>query len=109
MGMIAEIAQGEEGAVKAADSLFGGPTRPEPTLDDLMNRVGADFTLGYMQQGAMRDRIRDVQALPGNSVATPVYGIRGAIGAGLRAIADRYFTPKPLSQDNIPGYRRIGQ
>lgn len=116
--MLAAISCGVPGgSVKAADSLFGGPTKPEPTLDDLMNQVGADFTLGCMRQGAIRDQIRAVQALPGNSVATPVYGaagggaygLRGAIGAGLRAIADRYFTPKPLSADNIPGYRRIGQ
>ena len=107
MSMLAEI--GAAGSVKAADSLWGGPSRVEPTLDDLMNRVGADFAYNCMQQREIRDQIRAVQAMPGNSVATPVYGIRGAIGAGLRAVADRYFTPRPLSQDNIPGYRRIGQ
>ena len=104
MSMLAEIAN-----VKEADGLFGGPSVVQPTLDDLLNRVGADFAYSTLQQQHVRDQIRAVQALPGNSVATPVYGIRGAIGAGLRAIADRYFTPKPLSADNIPGYRRIGQ
>lgn len=103
MSMIAEI-----GVEKRADSLYGGSPMPQPTLDDLLNRVGADFTYNCLQQQHIRDQIRAVQALPGNSVATPVYGIRGAIGAGLRAIADRYFTPQPLSQNNIPGYRRIG-
>ena len=104
MSMLAELT-----FVKRADSWFGGPATPQPTLDDLLNRVGADFTYNVLQQQHVKDQIRAVQALPGNSVATPVYGIRGAIGAGLRAIADRYFTPKPFSQDNIPGYRRIGQ
>lgn len=104
MSMLAEL-----GTEKRADSLFGGPSVSQPTLDDLLNRVGSDFTYNYMQQRHVIDQIRAAQALPGNSAATPVYGVRGAIGAGLRAIADRYFTPKPLSQDNIPGYRRIGQ
>ena len=102
MSMIAELT-----AVKAADGLFGGPSTPAPTLDDLLNRVGADFSYNVMQQQHVRDQIRAIQATPGNSVATPVNSIRGAIGAGLRAIADRYFTPKPFSVDNTPGYRRI--
>ena len=103
MSMLTEFGGGD----KPAGSLFGGPPLPQPTLDDLLNQVGADFTYNCLQQQHIRDQIRAVQAMPGNSVATPVYGIRGAIGAGLRSIADRYFTPKPLSQDNIPGYRRI--
>lgn len=103
MGMIAEF------GTKRADSLFGGPSVPQPTLDDLLNRVGADFTYNTLQRADIQDRIRAAQALPGNSVATPVYGLRGAIGQGLRAIADRYFTPGRLTPDNIPGYRRIGQ
>ena len=105
MSMIAEL----RSTVKEAGGFFGGPSAPQPTLDDLLNRVGADFSFNVMQQQYIKDQIRAVQAQPGNSVATPVYGIRGAIGAGLRAIADKYFTPKPLSDDNIPGYRRIGQ
>lgn len=105
MGMLAEFSNG----TKQADSLFGGPPKPQPTLDDLYNRVGADFAFNCMQRREMQDRIRGAEALPGNSVATPVYGIRGAIGQGLRAIADRYFTPGRLTSDNIPGYRRIGQ
>lgn len=105
MGMLAELA----GGVKEADSLFGGPALAPPTLDDLYNRVGADFVYTTMQRADIQDRIRSAQALPGNSVATPVYGIRGAIGQGLRAIADKYFTPRRLSSDNIPGYGRIGQ
>lgn len=105
MGMLAEFG----GGVTRTNSLFGGSPLPQPTLDDLLNRVGADFTYNCMQRRDIQDRIRDAQALPGNSVATPVYGIRGAIGQGLRAIADRYFTPGRLSADNIPGYRRIGQ
>ena len=105
MGMLAELT----GGITQSDSLFGGPAAAQPTLDDLLNRVGADFTYNCMQRRDIQDRIRDAQALPGNSVATPVYGIRGAIGQGLRAIADRYFTPGRLSADNIPGYRRIGQ
>jgi len=104
MSMIAELR-----AVKEADGLFGGPSAPQPTLDDLLNRVGADFSYNVMQQQDVRDKIRAIQAIPGNSVSTPINSIRGAIGAGLRAIADRYFTPKPLSADNIPGYRRIGE
>lgn len=103
MSMLAELSE------KRADSLFGGTAVEGPTLDDLLNRVGGDFTYNYLRQREVEDRIRAAQALPGNSAATPVYGIRGAIGAGLRAIADKYFTPKPLSQYNIPGYRRIGQ
>ena len=98
----------EFGGVKRADSFFNGPSAPGPTLDDLLNRVGADFAYNYMQQERVKDQIRAAQAIPGNSVATPLSSVRGAIGAGLRAIADRYFTPKPLSADNIPGYRRIG-
>ena len=39
MGMLAELA----GGVTRTDSLFGGPSVPQPTLDDLLNRVGADF------------------------------------------------------------------
>ena len=105
MGMLAEF----RGGVTQTDSLFGGPALAQPTLDDLLNRVGADFVYSTMQRADIQDRIRAVQALPGNSVATPVYGIRGAIGQGLRAIADRYFTPGRLTSDNIPGYRRIGQ
>lgn len=101
MGMLAEL--GEE----RADSFFGSSSA-QPTLDDLLNRVGADFSLNFMKQREMEDRIRGAMAEPGNSVKTPVYGLRGAIGAGLRAIADRYFTPGPLSATNIPGYRRIG-
>jgi len=103
MSMLSEL-----GAVKTAAGMFGGPAPAQPTLDDLLNRVGGDFTFNYFKQQAVEDRIRAAQALPGNSVATPVYGLRGAIGQGLRAIADRYFTPGRLSQDNIPGYRRIG-
>lgn len=99
---------GDLTVVKRADSFFGGPSGPRPTLDDLLNQVGADFTFNCLQQQHIKDQIRAVQALPGNSVATPVDSIRGAIGAGLRALADNYFTPKPLSADNIPGYRRIG-
>lgn len=105
MGMIAEFS----GGITHTDSLFGGPPVPQPTLDDLLNRVGSDFTYNCVQRREVQDRIRNAQAMPGNSVATPVYGIRGAIGAGLRAIADRYFTPGRLTSDNIPGYRRIGQ
>lgn len=105
MGMLAEFT----GGITRTDSLFGGPPVAPPTLDDLYNRVGADFTYNCLQRLDIQDRIRDAQALPGNSVATPVYGIRGAIGQGLRAIADRYFTPRRLTSDNIPGYRRIGQ
>lgn len=105
MGMLAEF----RGGVSRTDSLFGGPPVAQPTLDDLLNRVGSDFAYNCIQRRRMQDRIRDAQAMPGNSVATPVYGIRGAIGAGLRAIADRYFTPGRLTSDNIPGYRRIGQ
>ena len=101
MSMIAEIGE------KRADSLFGGSSSVQPTLNDLLNRVGSDFSYGYARQRELEDRIRGVMAAPGNSVKTPVYGIRGAIGAGLRAIADRYFTPGPLSATNIPGYRRI--
>lgn len=93
---------------KRADSFYGGPSRAPVTLDDLLNRVGSDFTYNYMQQEAEKERIRAAMALPGNSVSTPVSGIRGAIGAGLRAIADRYFTPGRPSAYNIPGYRRIG-
>lgn len=103
MGMLAEY-----GTMKMADSMFGGPSSTPPTLDDLLNAVGSDFTVNYLRQKAEEDRIRGAMSLPGNSVKTPVYGIRGAIGAGLRAIADRYFTPARLSADNIPGYRRIG-
>jgi hypothetical protein len=105
MGMLAELT----GGITQTGSLFGAPPVQPPTLDDLYNRVGADFTYTTLQRADIQDRIRRAQAHPGNSVATPVYGIRGAIGQGLRAIADRYFTPKPLSADNIPGYRRIGQ
>lgn len=105
MSMLAEFV----GVSRPTGSLFGGPPVPEPTLDDLLNRVGADFTYNCLQQQHIRDQIRAVQAIPGNSVATPVSSIRGAIGDGLRTLADRYFTPKPLSQYNIPGYRRIGQ
>jgi hypothetical protein len=104
MSMLAEL-----GVEKRADGLFGGPSAPSPTLDDLLNQVGADFTYNCLQQQSLRNQIRAVQAMPGNSVATPVSSVRGMIGDGLRALADRYFTPKPLSQDNIPGYRRIGQ
>jgi len=103
MGMLAELA----GGVKEADSLFGGPAFTPPTLDDLYNRVGADFTYNTLRRADIQDRIRRAEARPGNSVATPVYGIRGAIGQGLRAIADKYFTPGRLSPDNIPGYGRI--
>lgn len=103
MSMLAEF------SVKKADSLFGGPAVTQPTLNDLLLRVGGDFTYNHMQKRKLEDQVRAAQALPGNSVATPVYGIRGAIGEGLRAIADKYFTPRPLSFDNIPGYRRIGQ
>lgn len=102
MGMLAEIGE------KRADSLFGGPSATPPTLDDLLLRVGSDFSLNYIKQREAEQRIRGAMSLPGNSVSTPVYGIRGAIGAGLRAIADRYFTPGRLSADNIPGYKRIG-
>jgi len=105
MGMLAELT----GGMSRSTGLFGGPSAPQPTLDDLYNRVGADFTYNTLQRADIQDRIRNAQAAPGNSVATPVYGIRGAIGAGLRAIADRYFTPGRLSSDNIPGYGRIGQ
>ena len=105
MGMLAEFT----GGVTRTDSLFGGPAATPPTLDDLYNRVGADFTYNTLQRADIQDRIRNAQALPGNSVATPVYGIRGAIGQGLRAIADKYFTPRRLSSDNRPGYGRIGQ
>ena len=103
MSMLADMSM-----EKVADSLFGGPSGVQPTLDDLLNRVGADFTYNCLQQEHIKDQIRAMQAVPGNSVATPLASVRGAIGAGLRAIADRYFTPKPLSADNIPGYRRIG-
>ena len=92
---------------KRGDSLFGGQSVAQPTLNDLLNRVGSDFSYNYARQRAVENRIRSAMALPGNSVSTPVYGIGGAIGAGLRAIADKYFTPGPLSPDNIPGYRRI--
>lgn len=102
MSMLAEF------GVKRADSLFGGPSGTPPTLDDLLNRVGADFTYNWMKKQEDAARIRSAMAQPGNSVSTPVYGIRGAIGAGLRALADRYFTPGRLSADNIPGYRRFG-
>lgn len=88
---------------------FGSPPVLQPTLDDLLYQIGGDFTFNCMRKRELEDTIRGVQARPGNSGMTPVSGIRGAVGAGLRAIADRYFTPKPLSQDNIPGYRRIGQ
>lgn len=91
-----------------ADSFYGGPARPPVTLDDLLNRVGSDFTYNYMKQEEDKARIRAVMAAPGNSVSTPVFSIRGAIGDSLRAIADRYFTPGRLSADNIPGFRRIG-
>jgi hypothetical protein len=104
MSMLADIRCG----VKEAGSFYGGPSSALPTLDDLMIRVGSDFAYTANQQREIQDKIRGVQALPGNSVATPLAGIRGAIGAGLRALADRYFTPAPLSQNNIPGYRRIG-
>ncbi len=104
MGMLADIA-----FEKRADSMFGGPSTPMPTLDDLLNRVGADFSYDCMQRRRAVDAVRVAQAMPGNSVATPLAGLRGAIGNGLRAIADRYFTPGRLTQDNIPGYRRIGQ
>lgn len=103
MGMLSEFGE------KRADSLFGGPSAESPTLGDLLNRVGADFSYNYFRQRADEDRIRGAMAVPGNSVKTPVYGIRGAVGAGLRAIADRYFTPGPHSPTNIPGYRIIGQ
>ena len=73
-----------------------------------VNAVGADFTLNAFRRREETDRIRDAQDNPGCSAHTPVVGIRGAIGEGLRAIADRYFTAGRLSQDNIPGYRRIG-
>lgn len=102
MSMLAEF------GTKRADSLFGGPAAQPPTLNDLLTRVGADFTYDWIKQKADADRIRAAMALPGNSVSTPVYGIRGAIGAGLRAIADRFFTPGRLSPDNIPGYRKVG-
>ena len=104
MGMLAAIS-----FEKRADSMFGGPSAVMPTLDDLLNQVGADFSYNCMQRRKATDAIRAAQAMPGNSVATPVAGIRGAIGNGLRALADRYFTPGRLTQDNIPGYRRIGQ
>lgn len=103
MGMLADLC-----AKQASTSFFGGPA-VQPTLNDLLNRVGSDFTYNYMKQRDDEDRIRSAMAMPGNSVATPVYGIRGMIGQGLRAIADRYFTPARLSPENIPGYRRIGQ
>lgn len=102
MAMLSEF------GTKRADSLFGGPSRVAPTLDDLVNAVGADFTLNAFRRREETDRIRDAQDNPGCSAHTPVAGIRGAIGEGLRAIADRYFTAGRLSQDNIPGYRRIG-
>lgn len=101
MGMLSEL-----GGVKSAASMFG-PQQPQATLDDLLNRVGSDFTYNCFKRREDIDAIRAVQAMPGNSVATPVWSVRGAIGDGLRAIADRYFTPAPLSRDNIPGYRRI--
>ena len=103
MGMLAELS----GGVTPNRGLFGGPSAAQPTLDDLYNRVGADFTYNTLRRADIQDRIRSVEARPGNSVATPVYGIRGAIGQGLRAIADKYFTPGRLSPDNIPGYGRI--
>ena len=103
MGILAEFCE------KRGDSLFGGSAVQQPTLNDLLNRVGSDFSLNYRKQRATEDRIRGAMAAPGNSVSTPVYGLRGAIGDGLRALADRYFTPRPLSADNIPGYRRVGQ
>lgn len=102
MGMLAEFGE------KRADSLFGGPSASPPTLDDMLMRVGSDFTFNWIQQREAEQRIRNAMAAPGNSVSTPVYGIRGAIGAGLRALADRYFTPGRLSPDNIPGYRKAG-
>lgn len=104
MGMLADIS-----CEKRADSMFGGPSDAMPTLDDLLNRVGADFSYNCMQRRRAVDAVRAAQAMPGNSVATPLAGLRGAIGSGLRAMADRYFTPGRLTQDNIPGYRRIGQ
>ena len=67
MGMLAEY-----GTVKMADSLFGGPSSPPPTLDDLLNAVGSDFTVNYLRQKAEEDRIRGAMSLPGNSVKTPV-------------------------------------
>ena len=93
---------------KRADSFYGGPSHAAVTLDDLLNRVGSDFTYNYMKQEEDKARIRAVMAAPGNSVSTPVFSIRGAIGDSLRAIADRYFTPGRLTRDNIPGFRRIG-
>lgn len=103
MSMLAEI-----DTVKQADSFFGGPSLQAPTLDDLMNRVGSDFAVNAIQRRREIDRIRAAMAQPGNSVSTPIGSLRGMIGNGLRAIADRYFTPQPLSQNNIPGYRRMG-
>ena len=93
---------------KRAESFFGGPSRTPVTLNDLLNRVGSDFTYNYLKQEEDKARIRAAMAVPGNSVSTPVFSIRGAIGNSLRAIADRYFTPGRLTKDNIPGYRRIG-
>ena len=103
MGMLAELM----GGVTPGVGFYGSPLPAQPTLDDLYNRVGADFTYNSLRRADIQDRIRSVEARPGNSVATPVYGIRGAIGQGLRAIADKYFTPGRLSPDNIPGYGRI--
>lgn len=98
----------EYGAAKTASSLFGGPALSPPTLDDLMMAVGSDFAVSAMSRRAEENRIRTAMAQPGNSVSTPLGSVRGAIGNGLRAIADRYFTPGRPSADNIPGYRRIG-
>lgn len=94
---------------KRAGSMFGGEPVPQPTLNDLLMQVGGDFAFSAVKRRRETDMIRAIQATPGHSVSTPVGSIRGAIGNGLRAIADRYFTPKPLGPDNIPGYRRIGQ
>ena len=94
------------GTEKRAQSYFGAPA-PKPTLDDLLNRVGADFSYNYMQQREIEDRIRDVQEMPGNSGQTLLSSLRGAIGDGLRAVADRYFTPGPRDPFDFSGYKRI--
>lgn len=103
MGLLSEFSE------KRAYSFTPPAQQPEPTLNDLLMRVGSDFTLNTLKRQDMEQQVRGIMARPGNSVKTPVSGIRGAIGDGLRSIADRFFTPKPLGPDNIPGYRRIGQ